>query len=65
MFSNFIIVEFIALLYFNNTSKELQKVNTDLGKVVKFYKSLINFITSIRNDKFFNEYVILVKKNKE
>jgi len=24
---------------FNSTSKELQKVNTDLGKVVKLYKS--------------------------
>jgi len=35
-----------------------------LGKVVKLYKSLINFITSIRNDKFFNEYVILAKKIK-
>lgn len=49
---------------FNSTSKELQKVNTDLGKVVKLYKSLTNFITSIRNDTFFNEYVILAKKIK-
>jgi len=49
---------------FNSTSKELQKVNIDLGIVVKLYKSLINFITSIRNDKCFNEYVILAKKIK-
>lgn len=50
---------------FNSTGKELQKVNTDLGKVVELYKSLITFITSIRNDECFNEYVILTKKNKE
>lgn len=47
---------------FNGTSKELQKVYIDLGTGVKLYKSLINFITSIRNDKCFNEYVILAKK---
>jgi hypothetical protein len=33
-----------------------------LGIVVELFKSLINFITSIRNDKCFNEFLILAKK---
>lgn len=49
---------------FNNTSKELQKVNIDLGKVVELYQSLIHFITSIRNDEFFTGNVNLAKNIK-
>lgn len=43
----------LILARFNSTSKALQKVNIDLGKVVELYQSLIGFIASIRTDEFF------------
>jgi len=42
---------------FNATSKLLQSVDVDIGIAVELYRSLINFVESLRSDEMFEMYV--------
>lgn len=42
---------------FNATSKLLQSVDIDIGIAVELYRSLINFVESLRSDEMFKVYV--------